>query len=231
MLLYGIHAVKAALENPRRKVLRVFLTKEHEKEFAKFFKKYNIQTKQRRELDKILPEGSVHQGIIADVDPLPYAHLEDILRQDDENATIAILDQVTDPHNVGAIIRSCAAFGITALVTTKDHAPQISGLVAKIACGGLEHLKLVEVVNLKRAIEDMKESGFWVYGLDERGDDIRQTDFSGKTGLVFGAEGKGLRRLTKESCDGLLRLPTQPPIGSLNVSNAVAVTLYAACTK
>lgn len=231
MLIYGIHAVQAALKNPKRNVLRVFMTKENEKELHNLPQKIPSQFLTRKELDQKLPPGSVHQGVAAEVAPLENKHLESTLKQDKEKACLAVLDHVTDPHNVGAIIRSCAAFGIDGLVVTRDHAPQISGLVAKIACGGLEHVPIIEVTNLKRALDDMKESGFWVYGLDERGEDISETDFSEKIALVFGAEGKGLRRLTKESCDELLKLPTQPPISSLNVSNAVAVTLYAALTK
>jgi 23S rRNA (guanosine2251-2'-O)-methyltransferase len=144
-----------------------------------------------------------------------------------ESAALVVLDQVTDPHNLGAIARSAAAFGALAIVLLDRNAPPLTGVVAKTASGALDVVPLIRVNNLARAMGEMKEAGFWLVGFAEAGKEVLGTaDITGKIALVMGAEGEGLRRLTMENCDRLMRLPTQPPIGSLNVSNAAAVALF-----
>jgi 23S rRNA (guanosine2251-2'-O)-methyltransferase len=180
-------------------------------------------------LERLLPEGAVHQGIAARVAPLPEADLYEIcdLARPREQVRILILDQVTDPHNVGAILRSAAAFGALAVILTERHAAPESGTLAKAASGALEMVPLVRVGNLARAMGQLKEAGFWLAGLAAEGrSDLAGAKLSGKVGLVLGAEGPGLRRLTRDHCDLLVRLPTSGPISHLNVSNAAAVALY-----
>jgi 23S rRNA (guanosine2251-2'-O)-methyltransferase len=177
-------------------------------------------------LDSLLP-GTVHQGIALDAAPLPETHLNDLLAK--QPRLLVVLDQVTDPHNVGAILRSAAAFGAEGVILTERHAPGMTGTLAKTASGALEHVPLVPVVNLARALEQLREAGFWCIGLAEEGEkSLGAHDLSGATALVLGAEGDGLRRLTRERCDALAKLPTQGAIGSLNVSNAAAIALYEA---
>lgn len=139
---------------------------------------------------------------------------------------LAILDQVTDPHNVGAILRSACAYGAKGLIMQSKHAPEMTGALAKAACGALEHVPVAFETNLSRAIEALQQAGYFVYGLDERGDDIGQQNFAGKNVLVLGAEGPGIRRLVKEHCDVLIRLPMHGPMPSINVSNAAAVAFH-----
>ena len=176
----------------------------------------------------MLPQGAVHQGIALDCAPLPELTLQDLLikTNNKDSSLFVILDQVTDPHNVGAIIRSAAAFGADGMIMQSKHAPSLDGVLAKTACGGVEHLPVASETNLSRAIEELKDNHFFVYGLDERGEDISNIKSGGKSVLVLGAEGPGLRRLVKENCDTLVKLPMQGALESINVSNAAAVALY-----
>lgn len=233
-LLYGLHAVREAWLNPARQCRQLWLNGAMQGEFAATLSLAEERELQRPSplpadktlLDQMLP-GAVHQGIVLDTAPLPETSLETLLAQ--QPRLLVVLDQVTDPHNVGAIMRSAAAFGATGIILTERHAPSMTGTLAKTASGALEHIALVHVVNLARALDQLRDAGFWCVGLAEEGArELGQLDLSGPTALVLGAEGEGLRRLTRERCDELARLPTQGAIGSLNVSNAAAVALYEA---
>ncbi len=229
-LIYGGHAVASALANPQRTCLRLWGTgnalERHEELIARAatpVEKVNPDA-----LDRKLPSGSVHQGLVLEAEPLIQPGLEDL----PGTGILVVLDQVTDPHNVGAVLRSCAAFGAAGLIMTDRNSPAQSGLVAKTASGAMEHVPLIRVTNLARALETIAAAGHQVIGLDgDAGRDISDLPPSNAIALVLGAEGKGLRRLTKEKCDHLARLETFGPMSSLNVSNAAAVALYVCSTK
>ncbi|MCE9649552.1 MAG: 23S rRNA (guanosine(2251)-2'-O)-methyltransferase RlmB [Parvibaculum sp.] len=228
--LYGFHAVIAALRNPARKPLRLVMTRNAEGELAgeglslghDLLVTPEILTGE--EIAGILPPGAVHQGVALKVSALPDLSVDEAC----EGAEVAVvLDQVTDPHNFGAILRSAAVFGAGALITTDRNSPPLGGVLAKAASGALEKVKVAKVTNLVRAIEELKELGFEVIGLDGEGDASLPDFKTGpKVALVLGAEGAGLRRLTREHCDILARLPASGDMKSLNVSNAAAVALY-----
>jgi 23S rRNA (guanosine2251-2'-O)-methyltransferase len=237
VLLWGLHAVREAWLNSDRQCFNIWGTKAGlaaiepaiaKAQTEKFSRPTPVLT-ERLELEELLPSGSVHQGVVLEVAPLPDVQLYDVLQTSPLPDLIVVLDQVTDPHNVGAILRSAAAFGAGALVMTERNAPVTTGVTAKTASGAAEHVPQIHVVNLSRAIVELQQAGYWCVGLAEEATrDISTLDLSGKTAIVLGAEGDGLRRLTRESCDELARLPTGGPIGSLNVSNAAAVALYEA---
>ena len=224
--LYGHHALTAALANPERKILRLAHAGADE---VPTVEGHEWERVPRDILESWLPPGAVHQGLAARVHPLPHHGIEDVIAAAEgaEHARLMILDQVTDPQNVGAILRSAAAFGALAVILTERHAAPESGALAKAASGALEHVPLVRVANLARAIELLKKGGFWIAGLAaEAAQTLAEAKLTGKIGLALGAEGPGLRRLTREHCDLLVRLPTGGPIDHLNVSNAAAVALY-----
>jgi 23S rRNA (guanosine2251-2'-O)-methyltransferase len=224
--LYGRHPVLAALANADRRVEKILATREIAERHADIFAN-RAQIVGRDELAQRLPPGAVHQGLAALVMPLEEPALEDVLARCGENAMVLALDQVTDPHNVGAILRSAAAFGVAGVIVTERNAPADTGVLAKSASGALELVPLVRAVNLARALEQLKAADFWLYGLDERGDTpIGQLDLAGRVCIVLGAEGEGLRRLTAERCDRLVTIPTQAALAALNVSNAAAVAAY-----
>ena len=232
-LLYGKHASIAALANPMRKIKRVLVTKNTHAELGEkaFAGIKNLQIVDGKKLDDLLPREAVHQGIALECEPISQLDLQDFLVENSDKPLL-ILDQVSDPHNVGAILRSAAAFDAGAVVVTDRNAPQESGVMAKPASGALELMPLITVGNLSQAIEHLKKAGYWIYGLDgEAKQTIAEAKLTGKIALVLGAEGRGLRRLTAERCDGLIRLPISPKMESLNVSNAAAVALYALYTK
>ncbi len=235
--LYGLHAVAAAWANPERKCRRLLVTESGRSALADVLAQAKAAglprpestPAERADLDRLLPAGAVHQGMVLDAAPLPEVGVEEIcvLAGSDSNALVVVLDQVTDPHNVGAILRSASAFGAKAVLVTERHAPEVTGVLAKSASGALESVALVRVTNLARALGELQQAGFWCVGLAESGQrTLAQLDLSGRTAVVLGAEGSGLRRLTMERCDEIVRLPTQGPVGSLNVSNAAAVALY-----
>jgi 23S rRNA (guanosine2251-2'-O)-methyltransferase len=225
--LYGRHPVLAALTNPERRVDRLLATKEVAERHTREFAGRTLEILSREALGQRLPAGAVHQGLAALVAPLEEAVLEDLLARCGDDALILALDQVTDPHNVGAILRTAAAFAAAGVIVTERHAPADTGVLAKAASGGLEIVPLLRAVNLARTLEELKEAGFWLYGLDERGDTpIGALDLKGRVCIVLGAEGEGLRRLTAEKCDRLVTIPTQAALAALNVSNAAAVASY-----
>ena len=226
-LLFGKHAALAAIDNPMRKIKRVLVTKPAQAELAgKLAKQKNVSVVEGQKLEQMLPPGSVHQGIAVECDRLPQPELSEWLREG-LNKPILLLDQVSDPHNVGAILRSAAAFDVGAVVVTDRNAPEESGVMAKTASGAMEIVPLISVVNLVQAIEAIKKAGYWIYGLDGAAKDtIGNAKLDIKSALVLGAEGAGLRRLTAEHCDFLVKLPIAAQMESLNVSNAAAVALY-----
>lgn len=225
--IYGIHAALAALANRERKIKRVLVTKNTQAEIGNALAgRRDVAVVEAREIDTLLPSGAVHQGVVVECAPLAQPSLQNWLAEKMEKPAV-ILDQVSDPHNVGAILRSAAAFDVGCVVVTDRNAPQESGVMAKAASGALETVPLISVVNLSQALELMKKSGYWTYGLDgEAKDSITQAKFDAKTALVLGSEGKGLRRLTSEHCDFLVKLPMSDNMESLNVSNAAAVAMY-----
>src|SRR5687768_6056552 len=224
----GKHAVAAALDNPERKVLRAWATRETAG-FMQFPQEVPVTFADVADLARLVPSDAPHQGVVVEVEPLEDAWLGDILTQAAERAVLLVLDQVTDPHNVGAILRSAAAFGAVGIVTQDRHSPPESGALAKAASGALERLPWVRVVNLARALEEIGEAGFWRIGLaGEAEADLKDALGSPRVALVLGAEGPGLRQNSREHCDALAKLPISDAVESLNVSNAAAVALYAA---
>jgi 23S rRNA (guanosine2251-2'-O)-methyltransferase len=226
--LYGSHAVLAALGNPSRRIRRVLAT---EDTAASLPDGTEVHIVKREELARLLPDGAVHQGLAVAAMPLPPTHLDQIVerveREAPKRAIVMVLDQVTDPQNIGAVLRSAAAFGALALVLPDRGAPEVTGVVAKAASGAVEHVPIIRVVNLTHALDELKQAGFWSVGLAGDADKtLAELNLSGRVVLVLGSEGEGLRRLTRERCDLLARLPTGGPIATLNVSNAAAVALY-----
>lgn len=227
VLLYGWHSVKAALENPARKFIRIWATENG----LHRLKEENIPLPIEPELvraeaiDLEVGPDAVHQGLLVEAQPLPSPDIDDVPAR----GVILVLDQVTDPHNVGAILRTAAAFAVTAVVTTSRHSPEMTGVLAKAASGALEHVTMVTVPNLARALDALKKNNVFVIGLDSSGDvDLTSIDMGGPTAIVVGAEGKGLRQLTRTNCDQVARLDLPGKIRSLNVSNATALALYVA---
>ena len=233
--LYGVHAVTAALRNPKRLHQRLMVTTSGYESIREAYEQMQAEGEklpqpmfvENVDIDRLLPRDAVHQGLLLDAQPLEDPDLADFLLTAPDNAKIVMLDQVTDPHNVGAILRSASAFGAIGVIVQKLHAPDITGTLAKTASGAVEHVPVLREVNLSRALEQLKNAGFFCIGLAEEGEEtISQLTTTGKVCLVMGAEGDGLRRLVAENCDVLAKLPTSGPISSLNVSNAAAVALY-----
>jgi 23S rRNA (guanosine2251-2'-O)-methyltransferase len=233
--LYGVHAVTAALRNPKRLHQRLMVTSNGYESIREAYEQMQAEGEklpppifvESVDIERLLPRDAVHQGLLLDAQPLEDPDLADFLLTAPDNAKIVMLDQVTDPHNVGAILRSASAFGAIGVIVQKLHAPDITGTLAKTASGAVEHVPVLREVNLSRALEQLKNAGFYCVGLAEEGEEtIAELETSGKVCLVMGAEGDGLRRLVAENCDVLAKLPTSGPISSLNVSNAAAVALY-----
>jgi len=226
--LYGIHTVRAALDNPRRKISRMLVTRNAAERLGlgePSALPFKAELVEPRDIDRITGSDAVHQGVVIEAKPLQPKPLDAL----GDTNLVVVLDQVTDPHNVGAILRSAVAFGAGALITTQRHSPQESGVLAKSASGALEHIDMIEVKNLADALGRLHDAGFQTIGLDSDGPAEMETSFAGKKiALVLGAEGKGLRQKTRETVSALARLDMPGAIRSLNVSNAAAVSLYAA---
>jgi len=237
--LYGLHAVAAALANPDRRCRRLVVAAQSRDEISARLNEalrvggHEIRADilDRRELDDLLPPGAVHQGTGLLAEPLPDLALEDAVASAN-GAPLVVLDQATDPRNVGAVLRSAAAFGVRALVVQDRHAPPITGALAKAASGALERVPIVQVTNIARALDTLREAGYWITGLDGRGETpLPSADLAGPNALVLGAEGRGLRRLVAERCDLLARIPISESVESLNLSNAAAIALYELARK
>jgi 23S rRNA (guanosine2251-2'-O)-methyltransferase len=227
VIMYGWHTVSAALRNPVRKVRKLLTTENAARRLAE----EGVPNANRAEIvrphaiaERLLPD-AVHQGLYLEVDPLPTPAIEDL----EAAGLVLVLDQITDPHNVGAILRSAAAFGVRAVITTQRHSPDATGALAKAASGALEHVAIINVQNLARGLTALKEKGFLTVGLDSEGEaDLAALPLRAPLALVLGAEGKGLRQLTREICDHVARIDLPGVIASLNVSNATAVALFIA---
>ena len=226
--LWGKHAVASALDNPLRKVLKAWATREAAS-FMQFPKDVPVTLADAADLGRLVPHDAPHQGVVIEVEALEDAWLDGLLNAAGERSLLLVLDQVTDPHNVGAILRSAAAFGAIGIVTQDRHSPPESGVIAKAASGALERVPWARVVNLARALEEIGGAGFWRIGLaGDATTELKDALGPPRVALVLGAEGPGLRPNTREHCDALARLPITDAIESLNVSNAAAVALYAA---
>ncbi len=227
VILYGWHTVTAALTNPQRRIRRLLATENAVRRLADDGIHLPIAPEVLRPdaLAARLTPDAVHQGLIAEADPLPSPEIEDL----PASGIVLVLDQITDPHNVGAILRTAAAFAVAAVVTTVRHSPEATGVLAKSASGALELVPIVIVQNLARALAGLKTRGFLTVGLDSAApDDLAAITLQAPLALVLGAEGKGLRQLTGATCDRLARLDLPGAIKSLNVSNAAALALYIA---
>lgn len=225
--LYGRHAVLAALCNPRRRVSRLLLTEKNQatlpSEVRERLHNTKVELVDNQKISELLPEAAVHQGWACHVDALQELGLSFCK----DKQRVLLLDQVTDPHNIGAIMRSAAAFDVDALIMTERHAPGETGIVAKVACGALEQVPVIYVTNVAQSLDMLKKQGFWVLGLDGKADTaLHEAPQYDKTVFILGAEGKGMRQRTQESCDVLVSLPMSKKMESLNVSNAAAVALY-----
>ena len=226
-ILYGWHTVAAALANPKRTVRKITATENAARRLTEEGLTLPVTPEIVRPeaIAARLSPDAVHQGLLVEADPLPSPDLEDL----EAAGTVLVLDQITDPHNVGAILRTAAAFAVKAVITTARHSPEATGVLAKSASGALDLIPIVAVQNLARALDALKERGFLTVGLDSDGEtDLSQAALREPLALVLGAEGKGLRQLTAQTCDIRARLDLPGAIKSLNVSNAAAVALYAA---
>lgn len=236
--IWGLHAVNGAWHNPEREIEAFYITEQALRHFklSAPVKRPPPSIVNRRELDR-MTGGAVHQGMLLYSSPPEEVFVQDMVIQASQEeggglSTLVILDQVTDPHNVGAIMRSACAFGAKGLIMQRKHSPELTGVLAKAACGAVEHLPCAYEINLSDTIAILRDAGFFVIGLDERGEKtlgefVSEQGQQDKIAVVLGAEGKGLRPKVADHCNMLVRLPTLPPIESLNVSNAAAVTLYA----
>jgi 23S rRNA (guanosine2251-2'-O)-methyltransferase len=227
-LIFGIHAVEAALKNPRRVIAKLFLTDNDERRLGDVLALRQLSRERvlPKDLDRRLGADTVHQGALIETEPLPEPTLAELLAHAD-GRPLVVLDQVTDPHNVGAILRSAAVFGCAGLVLTRRHSPPLDGALAKSASGALDLVPVAPVQNLARAMAELKELGCTLIGLDgEAPDRLEALRWPEQSALVLGAEGKGLRQLTRESCDQLVSVATSGAFASLNVSNAAAISLH-----
>lgn len=229
---WGRHAVFAALANPKRVVRKVWATREAAGELQ-LPSTTPVVYADAADLGRMVPSDAPHQGLVIDVEPLEDVWLGDLLDQGrDDRRPLIVLDQVTDPHNVGAVLRSAAAFDALGIVTQDRHAPPESGSLARSASGALETVPWVRVVNLARALDEIAEAGFWRIGLTGHAKQtLNETIGEARIALVLGAEGEGMRQNTEAHCDQLAKLPISPKVESLNISNAAAIALYAIATR
>jgi 23S rRNA (guanosine2251-2'-O)-methyltransferase len=230
VILYGWHTVAAALNNPQRHIRKLWLSENAARRLADENIALSVTPEIVRPalIDSRLGPDAVHQGLLAEADPLPSPDIDELPQE----GMVLVLDQITDPHNVGAILRSAAAFAVKAIVTTARHSPEATGVLAKSASGALELVPLVTVQNLARALTAMNDQGFMTVGLDSQGsDNLGSVALRQPLALVLGAEGKGLRQLTRETCSAVARLDMPGEIKSLNVSNAAVLALYIGASR
>jgi 23S rRNA (guanosine2251-2'-O)-methyltransferase len=230
VILYGWHTVTMALANPQRQIRKLTLTENAARRLAdeNIAMPVTPEIVRPQEIDRLLSPDAVHQGLLAEADPLPSPDIEDL----EQDGMVLVLDQITDPHNVGAILRSAAAFAVKAIVTTARHSPEATGVLAKAASGALELVPMVTVQNLARALTTLNELGFQTVGLDSEGSaDLSEVTLREPLALVLGAEGKGLRQLTRDTCSVVARLDMPGEIKSLNVSNAAVLSLYIGASR
>ena len=234
--IFGTHAVYAALNNPNRRHEKLFVSQNQKEELSKEFGKLvpDINELHNKEMFKMFGNEASHQGIVLRTSKLEQPSLENVINNSKEKKTdvVIILDQVTDPNNIGSIMRSCALFNCNSIIVSNDNAPDITANMAKAASGALEIVNYISVVNLSRTIIEFKKNNYWVYGFDsnDNKNKNKNLDLPKKCVLVFGSEGKGLRHLTKKECDTLVTIPMKPNkeynVESLNVSNACSIALY-----
>jgi 23S rRNA (guanosine2251-2'-O)-methyltransferase len=227
--LFGSHAVEAALRNPRRRALRLLATENAERRLAEVIaaKGVPIDRATPGDLDHLLGADTVHQGLLLEAEPLPEPTLDELVDAARRSGPLVLLDHVTDPHNAGAVLRSAAAFGAAGVVMTRRHSPPLNGVLAKAASGALDLIPVLPVQNLARTMLDLKGLGFRLIGLEgTAAAALEDETFFGLSALVLGAEGKGLRELTRDTCDQLVSIATGGSLASLNVSNAAAVALH-----
>jgi 23S rRNA (guanosine2251-2'-O)-methyltransferase len=231
LLIYGKHAVICALSNPKRKIKRLYTTKVIWDELKNKYShlKMPVNILQAAELNNIAPANSNHQNIILITEPLEQPELEDILINSSQNkvSCILILDQVTDPHNIGAIIRSAAAFSADAVILPYNNSPKENNSILKSAAGACETVPMINVVNITNCIKTLKEEGYWIIGLDGHTDTtLSNSVFASKVAIILGSEDSGMRKLTKMNCDHIVKISISDRLESLNVSNAAAIALY-----
>jgi 23S rRNA (guanosine2251-2'-O)-methyltransferase len=227
--IYGLHPVRAALANKRRKIIRALLTARAADEIGRaLLGRVKHEIVETDAVSRLLAPGSVHQGVALQCEPLPKRDLEDAIAESSHKPRIVlVLDQISDPHNAGAILRTAAAFGVAAVVVQDRNAPAESGVLAKAASGALDTVPYIEVVNISRALEELEKLGFWRIALaGDGGQPLAEAKTDGDTALVLGSEGSGIRRLVREHCDTAAFIPINASMESLNVSNAAAVALY-----
>ncbi|MBR1733865.1 MAG: 23S rRNA (guanosine(2251)-2'-O)-methyltransferase RlmB [Alphaproteobacteria bacterium] len=237
MWIYGKHAVKAVLFNQKREILRFVLLESSKNfiedvSFAIKTRKISYEIVDSDFFFSLFGKNAIHQGCAILVKKLKEQFLEELIIDKNDDRPFIFLDQVIDPQNIGSIMRAAAVFGARAVVMTEDHSPEITATVAKTASGALENIPLIKVVNLTQSLNLLKKNGFWVVGLDERSEkNLADIDLSGKFVFIIGSEGFGMRRLTKESCDFLAKLPGVSSFTTLNAAQAATISLYESCKQ
>lgn len=226
----GKHTVLSAIKNPKRKINKLIITQENQKDFnpKNITKKITIEIKDKKEIDKIfINENIIHQGVAAEIENIPVIELKEYLKNKGNlKNTVVVLDNITDQRNIGSIIRSCSAFNVDAVILLEKNYNPKSKMMYKSASGAMELVNIIPVSNITNALEILKKNNYWIYGLDSYAkENIEDQTWSNQNVFVFGSEGDGLRRLVKENCDYLIKIQINKEIESLNVSNAVAITL------
>jgi|TARA_B110000438_G_C15665870_1_gene585971 23S rRNA (guanosine2251-2'-O)-methyltransferase len=235
-LIAGKHAVTEALKNPERKVLNVFLTEDSKKNINRqnqelnLLKDIKIFYKTKKELDRLCSKEQIsHQGLIAEIEHIEKVNLKEFIKkkENQKNVNLAVLEEVTDPRNIGAIIRSAASFNIDGIIVKERSFPSESKLLYKSASGCVEHINLFEVSNISSTLKYLKTKNFWVCGFDKNSDsDFTKHDWKGKNVLIFGSEGYGIKHQTSKNCDFLFRIDINNKVESLNISNSAAVVFH-----